>query len=400
MGLAIYVHIPYCLQRCRYCDFTTFEAHQIMPPEQYLQLVLAEIRNRHQHLQDRQLESVYFGGGTPSLVPAEHIVAILSELANVGFKSGPTTEVTVEINPATVDPRKLEIYLKNGVNRFSVGAQTFNDDLLKLCGRKHNANDTRQTLKLLDQHEVNYSFDLLFALPGQSMAALQADLDEVATFKPRHLSAYCLTVPEGHPMATNRPLEDEQVKMFDLIEGELLKINLKKYEISNFAQPGFESRHNQTYWNDKPYWGLGLSAHSYLPVGPWGTRFWNPKTWPEYIKQSNEPFTEGDHLPASLPSAQKEQLEVHESLTDFSHMFLRTGAGLDLTALKNKFGPRSDLLAPRFERLIQRGFLTQSGKLLTLTRQGHLLSNQVYAELLVTADEWSHSPLPNAPTLA
>jgi len=397
LGLAIYVHIPYCLQRCRYCDFTTFEAHQIMPPEEYLQLVLAEIRNRHQHLTTRTLDSVYFGGGTPSLVPAEHIVAILNELANVGFKSGPHTEVTVEINPATVDPRKLETYIKNGVNRFSVGAQTFNDNLLTLCGRKHNANDTRQTLKLLNSHDVNYSFDLLFALPGQTMAGLQADLDEVATFKPRHLSAYCLTVPEGHPMASNRPLEDEQIKMFDLIESELLKVNIKKYEISNFAQPGFESRHNQTYWNDQPYWGLGLSAHSYLPVGPWGTRFWNPKTWPEYVAQAHLPFSAAKNLPESLPVGQKEQLDVHESLSDYCHMFLRTESGLNLSALRNKYGPRSDLLAPRLQRLLNRGFLTQTGDQISLSRHGQLLSNQVYAELLVTAEDWA---LPQTPTLA
>ncbi|MGE0761925.1 MAG: radical SAM family heme chaperone HemW [Bdellovibrionales bacterium] len=397
MGLAIYVHIPYCLQRCRYCDFTTFEADQIMPPQKYLELIQAEIRNRHQHLKPRRLSSVYFGGGTPSLVPAEHIVAMLQELANAGFEFTTDTEVTVEINPATVDPKKLDAYLQHGVNRFSVGAQTFNDTLLNLCGRKHSADDTRATLRLLDQRDVNYSFDLLFALPGQTIADLKADLDEVARFRPRHLSAYCLTVPQGHPMETGRPLEDEQIAMFNLIERELKAMGIEKYEISNFAQPGFESRHNQTYWNDQPYWGLGLSAHSYLPIGPWGTRFWNPKTWPEYIHQAAQPFDHAEHLTDPLPPTQKERLAAHESLTDYCHMFLRTSRGLNLSALRKKYGPRADFLETRLKLLLRRGLLTHRGDIVSLSGEGQLLSNQVFAELLVTAEEW---PLPSTPSLA
>ncbi len=387
-GLAVYIHIPYCLQRCRYCDFTTFEIDRIMPPQKYLELVLSEIRNRHQLLRERELNSVYFGGGTPSLVPAEHIVSILDELANAGLFFRPHTEITVEINPATVDPKKLETYLKAGVNRFSVGAQTFDDDLLKLCGRRHTASDTRSTLKLLDEGGVNYSFDLLFALPGQTQAGLMADLDEVSRFSPRHLSAYCLTVPQGHPMDKGRPLEDEQVEMFRLIEADLAKMGLQKYEISNFAKPGFESRHNLTYWQDRPYWGLGLSAHSYLREGVWGTRFWNPKKWEDYISQSQLSFAGLETLADGLPQDQTETLAAHEALTDFCHIFLRTRAGLSLSALRKKFGPGAAVLASRFENLRNKGLLTRRGDNLALSPRGELLSNQVFAELLVTAEDW------------
>jgi oxygen-independent coproporphyrinogen-3 oxidase len=204
MDFGAYVHIPYCLQRCRYCDFTTFEFSEIMPPEKYLQILLREIRKRSSLFEPTKLASLYFGGGTPSLIPAPFILSIISELANCGFEIDSDSEVTIEINPATVNEEKLDFYIKSGINRFSVGAQSFNDDLLKLCGRRHLAEDTRHTLRLLRERSLNYSFDLLFALPSQTLDQLKQDLDEVELFDPPHLSAYCLTVPSGHPMAKNR----------------------------------------------------------------------------------------------------------------------------------------------------------------------------------------------------
>lgn len=253
MAFGVYVHIPYCLQRCRYCDFTTFEQSEIRPPEDYLQLVLTEIRSRAEIFDSTELASLYFGGGTPSIVPAEHIVAIINELANVGFPLSSRSEVTIEINPATVDVEKFRIYRDAGVNRFSVGAQTFDNGLLALCGRRHNAQDTHRTLDFLAHHGVNYSFDLLFALPNQSLEQLTFDLDIVQQYDPPHLSAYCLTVPSGHPMAINRPSDDKQIKMFALIQERLSTMGLLQYEISNFSRPGRESAHNLLYWSDQPY---------------------------------------------------------------------------------------------------------------------------------------------------
>lgn len=378
--VAIYVHIPYCLQRCRYCDFTTFEWNQILPPEEYVNLVREEIRRRHAHIPGRDLTSIYFGGGTPSLLSAELIVAILEELANAGFRKRTDTEITIEINPATVSVEKLDRYIEAGINRFSVGAQTFSDDLLTLCGRRHTADDTRKTLDLLASRGLNYSFDLLFALPGQTLEQLEADLAEVLRYSPPHLSAYCLTVPEGHPMSTGRPLEDVQVAMFDRIEERLAGGEILKYEISNFAKKDFESRHNLVYWTDLPYWGLGLSAHSYLPgAGKWGTRFWNPKSIPEYKTQVKM---------EDFPPPQNERLALHESLTDFCHMHLRVMAGLPLSALRNKFGPElSNQVMLRLRRLESDGLVEISPFSARLTHRGQMISNVVFAELLFAAVE-------------
>ena len=380
MALSVYVHIPYCLQRCRYCDFTTFEQSEIMAPENYVGWVAQEIRNRHSFWQSSEIETLYFGGGTPSLLAPELIVAICRELANVGFRFTPDCETTLEINPATLNENKLEAYMKAGFNRFSVGAQTFDDALLKMCGRRHSASDTRETLRLLRKYGLNYSFDLLFALPGQTLAQVQLDLEEVSTFAPPHLSAYCLTVPESHPMATGRAPEDEQIEMFESIENHLRRDGLEKYEISNFARPGRESRHNLAYWRDRSYWGIGLSGHSYgHDHGAFGTRFWNSKSLPEYGVQVE---SRGASFRDVVPTAQREDLLEHEALTDFSHMFLRTLTGLPEEALRNKFRTASaDAVLERLNGLVLRGWLERRNAGFHLTRMGQLISNKVFEEL-------------------
>jgi oxygen-independent coproporphyrinogen-3 oxidase len=391
MALSVYVHIPYCLQRCRYCDFTTFEQSEILPPDQYVGWVVQEIRNRHSFWSEREIATLYFGGGTPSLLSPELIVTICRELANAGFTFTADCETTIEINPATLNEEKLNAYMRAGFNRFSVGAQSFNDALLKMCGRKHDANDTRETLRLLRKYDLNYSFDLLFALPGQTLADVQLDLEEVAKFAPPHLSAYCLTVPESHPMSLGRPPEDEQITMFDVIEAELRGIGLLKYEISNFAKPGSESRHNMAYWRDVNYWGIGLSSHSYArDLGPFGTRFWNPKGLPVYGAQT---AIKGAGFRETLPEDQWESLAQHEALTDFSHMFLRTTRGLSEEALRKKFPPTvvAEVLS-RLETLTDAGLLSAFSGGWCLSTRGQLISNQVFEQLTFLESELVNFP--------
>ena len=384
MSLSVYAHIPYCLQRCRYCDFTTFEQSTILPPDRYVAQLLQEIRRRHHLWAGRGIRTLYFGGGTPSLIDAKLIVAIRRELENVGLMIEADAEITIEINPATLDERKLDQYREAGINRFSVGAQTFDDQLLTSCGRRHSAADTRSTLRLLANE--NYSFDLLFALPGQTLAGVERDLIEVAEFSPPHLSAYCLTVPDGHPMATGRAPEDEQIAMFDLIEARSRDIGLHKYEISNFARPGLESRHNQSYWSDVAFWGLGVSAHSYDPgLGPNGTRFWNPRALREYGQQVERTGTTFAEI---LPPDQLEGLAVHESLTDFAHMFLRRRAGLRMDALQLKFGSRvAALVAEKLRDSERRGHVEVVGGAHRLTQVGTLISNRVFENLTFLAGD-------------
>lgn len=390
-GLGVYFHIPYCLQRCTYCDFATYVHSEIKPPEHYVELVKKEISLRHNlYAQSKStpLKTIYFGGGTPSLIPASLIVDLISELSKFGYQTGPDTEITIEINPATVDERKLEIYLKAGINRFSVGAQSFSDRLLKMVHREHNAQQTKDTLALLRKYDLNFSFDVLFALPTQTLAELKYDLDIAVELGSKHISPYCLTVPEGHPLSKNRPLEDDQVEMFNLIHSKLVENNFARYEISNYAKPGFESKHNLLYWTDDNYWGLGLSAHSYmkntdaqdkksLSAINWGSRFWNASNFDLYDKEiTGAPAASTIE---NLAAHQKELLEKHQSLTDFCHTSLRLNSGLNLKKLEDKFGSKAAVVVQNLALSMTPHNVVEAIKSgFRLTDSGVLVSNQIF----------------------
>lgn len=380
MAFGIYVHIPYCIQRCSYCDFATYEKSSILPPSEYIEFVKKEIRVYGPLLKDQVVDTIYFGGGTPSLVEAELIISLLEELKRQGFSFSPQIEITIEINPATIDERKLDLYLEKGINRFSVGAQTFRDDLLKRVGREHDSQDTRNTLEILARRSLNYTFDLLFALPGQTLEDLANDLEIVRGFSPNHLSAYCLTVPDGHPLARVRLPEGEQLEMFALMEHKLGEMGLARYEISNFARPGFESRHNMIYWTDEDYWGVGLGAHSYVKGrAGWGQRFWNPNNIQQYLNKINELPSSVGSLTEGRHSDHYENLTENQSLTDFCHTFLRTTRGLSLRELEAKFGAtRSQQLGEILRQLQAQGLVENPSTRWRLSSQGILVSNRVF----------------------
>jgi oxygen-independent coproporphyrinogen III oxidase len=373
----VYIHIPYCLQRCTYCDFATYVHSEIKPPEYYVSLVKKEISNKRNLFPHRVLDTIYFGGGTPSLIPAHLIVELILELAKFGYTTGPQTEITIEINPATVDEQKLETYLAASVNRFSVGAQSFSDRLLKMVHREHNADQTIQTLELLRKYNLNFSFDILFALPTQSLEELKYDVQVAVELGSKHISPYCLTVPEAHPLSKNRPLEEEQIEMFNIIHTELTKKEFNRYEISNYALKGFESKHNLLYWTDQAYWGLGLSAHSYSKNSKWGSRFWNVNSFELYDKQMNLERV----LPrvASLVNDQIEQLEKHQALTDFCYTSLRLERGLSVDKLVNKFGASTlDLVTKIAAPMLERKLLSFENSHYALSNAGLVISNQIF----------------------
>ncbi|MBK9293744.1 MAG: radical SAM family heme chaperone HemW [Oligoflexia bacterium] len=373
MAFGVYVHIPYCLQRCVYCDFATYESSQILPPEEYINLVCEEIKLKAPHIKPRPVDTIYFGGGTPSLLEPELIRKVLLTLKDCGFTPKEHCEITLEVNPATVNTKKITAFLVMGVNRFSLGAQTFRDDLLKIANRKHSARDTINTLALFKDLVSNYSVDLLFALPLQTMDDLKKDLDIIIRYAPKHVSPYCLTVVESNPMAKNRPMEADQIRMFSLIEETLTQSGFNKYEISNFSLPAYESRHNLLYWNDQEYWGVGLSSHSYIKWGSWGTRFWNPRSIEEYAKFKKLNWqTLGYH----------EVLSKQEALTDYFHTQLRKTSGLNKHAFVNKFlNPPQKYAAKELATLKSQGLLREDPERLFLSQKGVLVSNQVFKEL-------------------
>lgn len=386
MALGIYIHVPYCLQKCHYCDFTTFALDHEVSMQQYTQTLLLEIRNRANDITDKSVTSLYFGGGTPSLLPAQDILAIRNALANAGFLIHPDAEITIEINPGTITQDKLGLYLAAGINRFSVGVQTFNEEYLKSSGREHSTEDSRQTLQFLIKNRLHYSFDLLFGLPHQTMDDLDRDLDELLHFSPEHVSLYNLTVPERHFMNRNRAPEETQAEMFDLIDRRLSSACILRYELSNFSIPGKESRHNKLYWTDQSYWGIGVSAHSYLRTeGTFGTRFWNPTYHKHYLSQVATPQP---HFWTQLPPTQREVLQTHEALTDFCHTQLRLVEGLNINKFTDKFGPQlQPLLEERAATLLKSGMLAKTATGFALSPQGRPLANKIFLDFTFMPDD-------------
>ncbi len=382
-SFGIYIHIPYCIQRCLYCDFATYEQSQIFPPEEYTQLLLEEMRQKSNYFTAQDVDTIYFGGGTPSLVQPELLGKILAGLASLGFRPKKTAEITIEINPATISADKMQSYKELGINRYSVGAQTFNDSLLKKLGREHNSQQTRETLALLRNQTSNFNFDILFALPNQSLADLKSDLAEATLQGAQHISPYCLTIPKGHILSGGRAPDEEQLEMFTTIRDVLMAKGFQRYEISNYALPGHESRHNLLYWTDQEYWSLGLSAHSYSKASTWGTRFWNVNSINDYKKQvlenKNSVFKT---LESSLPPEQFEVLKIHQSLTDFLHTSLRLAQGLSEEKWLQKFPSSAwDKVLARLEKMEKRQVLRRGDGAWSLTENGVVISNLVFEEM-------------------
>lgn len=379
MSLACYVHIPYCIQKCRFCDFTTFTKDQLPPSVIYINWIKQEIDNRHIGIRDKSLRSIYFGGGTPSLIPAQELISIIKHLKKY-FLFHPDIEISIEINPGTLTEESLSLYQSAGVNRFSVGVQTFREDLLKLFNREHSIRQTKETLELLTKNKVLFSADLLFALNHQTREDLKKDLDSLLHYSPHHISAYYMTLPLKHSLQKNRPKESTQVKMFEDIENRLNQEGFDHYEVSNFARPGFHSRHNLTYWLDRSYWGLGLSSHSFLKFNTQRTRFWNPKNLDLYSKQvkvlsPDSPFSR-------LPIHQKETLKTHEALTDFCHTALRTRWGIQEEKLRSSFGNKAlTLTLKRLKNLQEKQRIKKRGNRWYLPFSSWLISDYIFREM-------------------
>jgi oxygen-independent coproporphyrinogen-3 oxidase len=381
-----YVHIPFCIQRCHYCDFATYSQDQIEPNDEYISAVCREITLRQKLFVKRPLDTLYFGGGTPSLLSTQQIGRIIEQFNAVGFTTH-SSEITVEVNPATLTPEKCQDYRTLGVNRVSLGCQSFHDPFLQACHREHTAQQTRDTIALVKEYFENYSLDLLFALPQQNQDHLAKDLEEIVQVHPPHVSAYCLTVPEHHPMNQGRASETAQVAMFRQVIRALSAAGLSRYELSNFCRPSYQSRHNNLYWTDQSYWGVGLGAHSYRSQPGFGFRFWNSRSYKTYLNQMHH-LTMTDSVAAPFSHDQWENLQKHEALSDFCHTHLRMTEGFRLQQVRQKFGGEAcQLIQKRLQPAIKSGLVAHHKNRFHLTEEGFLLSNQVFSDLLISAED-------------
>lgn len=379
MNCAIYIHIPFCIRKCSYCDFNSYETPDISPPD-YVELLLAEIAAATTGLTRHSVSSLYIGGGTPTLLPPAQI-ARLVEAVSTDCLLAADAEVTLEANPGTVNLESLAGYLAAGINRLSLGIQSFDDAKLRLLGRSHSAAEARAAITLARRAGFsNIGIDLMHSLPGQTLAEWQSTLNEAVVIRPEHISAYGLTAEEGTPLAARvdrgdiqLPGEDLSAEMFDLTSLQLRQAGYEHYEIANFALPGYRSRHNQVYWQRGDYVGIGAGAHSFSRSPGYGARWENPAKVADYA--------------ASLTTAGKPDgrvaLSRREAMAEFFFLGLRLTAGADLDRFTEEFAEDVATAFPGvIARQVEIGLLVVSGKTVRLSARGLLLANRVMQEFV------------------
>lgn len=382
MGFSLYLHIPYCQAKCPYCDFNSHAA-TAWPEEDYTGALIAEMTRRagEKSFSNSSISTIFFGGGTPSLFQPSSIERIL-DAAQKTFGIERDAEITLEANPGTVDLEKLRGFRSGGINRISFGAQSFNDATLKFLGRIHNADQTREAARMA--HRAGFerlNLDVIFAVPGQTRTDVLYDIAEAAALEPDHISAYNLTFEEGTVFFTEmrhgkiRPLEsDDQAEMYAGVREELPRRGYAMYEISNYAQPGRECRHNLTYWHNETYLGLGAGAHSFARDGAGGRRWWNERNPARYIALATE---------TGIAETGSESVEAKTSMGEFVFLNLRLREGFALADFNARFASTFDsAFGSRVARLFEGGLLENHEGRIRLTDRGIELADSIFAEFV------------------
>jgi oxygen-independent coproporphyrinogen III oxidase len=382
--LSLYIHVPYCVSKCPYCDFNSHVV-TVIPEEAYTRALLHELDAYAsvEDWRDRTVQSIFFGGGTPSTFRPQSIGKILDHVAS-RFTLQPGCEVSLEANPGTVDSEKFAGYRDAGVNRISVGIQSFQPRVLKFLGRIHTADEGRKALEVVTRAGFdNFSFDLMFANPGQTLKELEDDLDAALEYRSPHLSAYNLTFEEGTPfhheyrcgrMATLT--EDEEIAMAELIEDKLRRAGLIRYEISNYALPGHHSLHNVNYWQSGDYLGVGAGAHSYSRVAAcisWGKRWSNEKNPGRYMARVSEKNT---------AVIEQENIDATKAAGEFLFLGLRMTAGISLQSFSYRFDKSPVEFYPKIKTFIEGELMEEKNGQLRLTPKGLLLANSIFVEFV------------------
>ena len=368
----IYIHIPFCKKRCVYCDF--FSSTHSEAKDLYVEAVCKELKIRQPYLQDEIIETIYFGGGTPSQLNVEDFKKIFQTFSPFTFHLSPAMEITLEANPDDLTPAYINAIRDLPFNRISLGVQSFNDRELAFLNRRHSAKTAIKAIKRLQQSGFgNISIDLMYGLPGQNEADWQKTLTRAKDLSIQHISAYHLIYEEGTPLYNSlqkgliRPVDEEMsVRLFEMLIDELAEAGFEHYEISNFAQPNYRSKHNASYWNGTHYLGVGASAHSYNGL----SRQWNVASIPKYIESQ---FLENIEV-----------IDEKTAYNEFILMRLRTKEGIDLSELVSLFGEEKRVYCLRqAQKHIDNYCLELSDNRLSLTRKGIFISDGIMSDLLL-----------------
>lgn len=371
--IGIYIHIPFCVKKCNYCDFKSYEGKILMAP-QYIQALKEEIRQRAKKLKEVKVSTIYIGGGTPSYLKPEQILEVI-ECIKENFKFvDEVPEITIEVNPGSIIREKLVVYKKAGINRLSIGLQTTDNDVLMNIGRIHRYASFLETYQLA--REIGFSninVDLMIGLPGQTMEMVEETLEQVLKLNPEHISLYSLILEEGTKLyrayqkkrLRNLPSEEEERKMYWYAKAELEHQGYKHYEISNFAKPGYKSKHNIDCWKQKEYIGFGSAAHSYLN----GVRSSNSEEIEEYIANNKVII--------------HEKQTRDEQMKEYMMLGLRMLEGVSISEFKNKFVDNPIyIFREELDKLDEEELLEIDGNSIKLTKKGIDLANLVWEEFV------------------
>ena len=367
----LYVHIPFCLKKCSYCDFCSFDSISASERGEYISGLIKEIKSYRREPR-LELDTIFFGGGTPSLLSCEEFSAVASVIEE-SFDLSMLSEFTLEANPKTLSEEKLLLYRESGVNRISLGLQSIHENELKKLGRIHNLADFKRSLDLVFNSGFdNVSVDLMYGIPEQTEKSFSETLDWVLSQKLSHISVYGLIVEENTPfgkMGKNLilPTEDEEADMYAIAKEKLTAAGYSHYEISNYAKPGFESRHNLIYWKTCEYIGVGLAAHSFFE----GERFSNTENLREYLSPNLKQYRT------------KEKVSASDLAYEYTMLALRLKDGFSLSEYKERFS--RDFLYGREEKIEaykRQGFLVCDGEKISLTDEGFYVSNTILSDLL------------------
>ncbi|HMO75657.1 MAG TPA: radical SAM family heme chaperone HemW [Sphingopyxis sp.] len=377
-ALALYVHWPFCVSKCPYCDFNS-HVRESVDQDRWRAALLADLRHEAELLPGRRVSSIFFGGGTPSLMPPATVAAVIAE-ADALWGLADDCEVTLEANPNSVEVANFAALASAGVNRVSIGVQSFDPQVLEFLGRAHSGDEARTAIAAAQEHFARVSFDLIYARPGQSPGAWEAELGEALAFGTGHLSLYQLTIEPGTRFATLAakgdlviPDGDAAADLFDATQAMTRAAGLPRYEVSNHARPGEESRHNLTYWRYGDYAGIGPGAHG-RRLAQATERHRKPENFLSAVERNRHGLKVESDLPAQ------------ERATEAMLMGLRLTEGVDLLRVEARSGLGRDVFvdAEAVARLVGQGLLRAEGDRLHVTDDGILLLDSILSEVVRT----------------
>lgn len=378
--IGVYIHIPFCMKKCFYCDFVSYANKEDMI-EKYIKALEKEIKIKAEENKLLKINTIYIGGGTPSFLDSKHIVYIINAIKE-SFNVKENAEITIEVNPGTVTKNKLEDYIKCGINRISIGLQTTNNELLKQIGRIHTYEQFLETYNLIRMVGFNnINVDLMLALPNQTIKDLEDSLNKVIMLKPEHISVYSLILEEKtklYDLVESGKLEslDENIErnMYWKVKNILEQNGYKHYEISNFAKQGYESKHNLNCWNQEEYLGMGVAAHSYLN----NKRYSNTENLEQYINK----LLEEEGIKNDIITVHEEQT-LEDKQKEYMLLGLRKIEGVKISDFKNKFVQNPIyVFRKELDKLVKEDLIQVEENNIKLTKKGLDLANLVFEEFV------------------